>query len=163
MAEKIIIVDDIDGTEGDGIVTHRFSLDSDSYEIDLCPQNLLSLRAALEPFVSAGRRVRDGNRRKPKPGPRQQSNSALDFSRQQRLAATPRHQSNSALDFPRQQRLAATPRELGNSALDFPRVQRQAIRHWARDNGYDVADRGVFSQEVLAAYREAHEQSEAAR
>ncbi len=144
MAEKIIIVDDIDGTEGDGIVTHRFSLDSDSYEIDLCPQNLLSLRTALEPFVSAGRRVRDGNRRKPKPGPRQQSNSALDFPR-------------------RQQRLTATPRELGNSSLDFPRVKRQAIRHWARDNGYDVADRGVFSQEVLAAYREAHEQSEAAR
>ena len=144
MAEKIIIVDDIDGTEGDGIVTHRFSLDSDSYEIDLCPQNLLSLRTALEPFVSAGRRVRDGNRRKPKPGPRQQSNSALDFPR-------------------RQQRLTATPREPGNSSLDFPRVKRQAIRHWARDNGYDVADRGVFSQEVLAAYREAHEQSEAAR
>lgn len=144
MAEKIIIVDDIDGTEGDGIVTHRFSLDSDSYEIDLCPQNLLSLRTALEPFVSAGRRVRDGNRRKPKPGPRQQSNSALDFPR-------------------RQQRLTATPREPGNSSLDFPRVKRQAIRHWARDNGYDVADRGVFSQEVLAAYREADEQSEAAR
>ena len=55
---KVIIVDDIDGTEGDGIVTHRFSLGSDFYEIDLCPQNLLSLRAALEPFVSAGRRVR---------------------------------------------------------------------------------------------------------
>ena len=54
----MIIVDDIDGTEGDGIVTHRFSLGCDFYEIDLCPQNLLSLRAALEPFVSAGRRVR---------------------------------------------------------------------------------------------------------
>ena len=37
MAKKIIIVDDIDGTEGDGIVTHRFSLDSDVYEIDLRP------------------------------------------------------------------------------------------------------------------------------
>jgi hypothetical protein len=61
----VIIVDDIDGTEGDGIVTQRFSLGSDFYEIDLCPQNLLSLRAALEPFVSAGRRVRIGNRRKP--------------------------------------------------------------------------------------------------
>ena len=80
---KVIIVDDIDGTEGDGIVTHRFSLGSDFYEIDLCPQNLLSLRAALEPFVSAGRRVRGGNRRKPEPAPRPQDNSALDFPRQQ--------------------------------------------------------------------------------
>ena len=73
MAKKVIIVDDIDGTEGDGIVTQRFSLGSDFYEIDLCPQNLLSLRAALEPFVSAGRRVRSGNRRKPEPAPRQQA------------------------------------------------------------------------------------------
>ena len=120
---KVIIVDDIDGTEGDGIVTHRFSLGSDFYEIDLCPQNLLSLRAALEPFVSAGRRVRRGNRRKPEPAPRPQNNSALDFSRQQRLA----------------------------------------IRKWARDNGYDVADRRAFSQEVLAAYREASGEAEAAR
>ena len=123
MAKKVIIVDDIDGTESDGIVTQRFSLGSDFYEIDLCPQNLLSLRAALEPFVSAGRRVRSGNRRKPEPAPRQQ----------------------------------------GNSALDFPRQQRQAIRNWARDNGYDVADRGAFSQEVLAAFREANEEAEAAR
>ena len=67
MAKKVIIVDDIDGTEGDGIVTQRFSLGSDCYEIDLCPQNLLSLRTALEPFVSAGRRVRGGNRHKKKP------------------------------------------------------------------------------------------------
>jgi|SRR5271165_1012602 len=123
MAKKVIIVDDIDGTEGDGIVTHRFSLGSDFYEIDLCPQNLLSLRAALEPFVSAGRRVRSGNRRKPEPAPRQE----------------------------------------GNSALDFPRQQRLAIRNWARDHGYDVAERGTFSQEVLAAYREATEENEEAR
>ena len=121
MAKKVIIVDDIDGTESDGIVTERFSLGSDFYEIDLCPQNLLSLRAALEPFVSAGRRVRGGNRHKSEPAPRQQGNSALDFSRQQRLAVAPRQQ--------------------GNSALDFSRQQRQAIREWARDNGYDVADR----------------------
>ena len=163
MAKKVIIVDDIDGTEGDGIVTHRFSLGSDFYEIDLCPQNLLSLRTALEPFVSAGRRVRGGNRRTPEPAPRQQGNSALDFPHQQPLAAAPRQQGNSALDFPRQQRLAAAPHQQGNSALDFPREQRLAIRNWARDNGYDVADRGAFSQDVLAAYREASEEAEAAR
>src|SRR5258705_6263760 len=141
MAKKVIIVDDIDGTECDGIVTHRFSLGSDFYEIDLCPQNLLSLRAALEPFVSAGRRVRSGNRRKSEPAPRQQGNSALDF--------------------PRQQRLAAAPRQQGSSALDFPRQQRQAIRNWARDNGYDVADRGPFSQGGLAPYQKATQDPEA--
>ena len=163
MAKKVIIVDDIDGTEGDGIVTHRFSLGSDFYEIDLCPQNLLSLRTALEPFVSAGRRVRGGNRRTPEPAPRPQGNSALDFPRQQQLAAASHQQGNSALDVLREQRLAAAPRQQGNSALDFPRQERLAIRNWARDNGYDVADRGAFSQDVLAAYREASEEAEAAR
>jgi hypothetical protein len=76
--------------------------------------------------VSAARQVRGGNRGKPEPAPRQEGNSALNFPRQQR-----------------------------NSALDFSRQQRLAIREWARDNGYDVADRRAFSQEVLAAYREA--------
>ena len=84
---KVIIVDDIDGTEGDGIVTHRFSLGSDFYEIDLCPQNLLSLRAALEPLVSAGRRVTRGQHKKKKPASEsKQGNSALDFPREQRVA-----------------------------------------------------------------------------
>ena len=55
------------------------------------------------------------------------------------------------------------PRQQGNSALDFPREQRLAIRNWARDNGYDVADRGALSQEVLAAYREASEEHKEAR
>ena len=123
MAKKVVIVDDIDGAEGDGIVTQRFSLGPDFYEIDLCPQNLLRLRAALEPFVSAGRRVRGGHGRKPAP----------------------------------------TPRLQGNSALDFPRQERLAIRNWARDNGYNVGERGVFSQEVLAAYREASEEAESVR
>ncbi len=203
MAKKVIIVDDIDGTEGDGIVTYRFSLGSDFYEIDLCPQNLLMLRAALEPFVSAGRRVRSGNPHEPEPAPHEQDNSALDiprpqplaaaprqqdnsalaFARQQRLVAAPRQQDNAALDIPRPQPLVAAPRQQDNaaldiprpqplvaaprdqdkSALDFPRPQRLAIREWARDNGYDVGDRGRFSQEVLAAYREATEEKEEAR
>ena len=47
MAKKVIIVDDIDGTEGDGIVTQRFSLGSDYYVIDLCPQ-------PVEPAGGAG-------------------------------------------------------------------------------------------------------------
>ena len=65
--------------------------------------------------------------------------------------------------LPALQRLAATPRELGNSALDFPRVQRQAISHWGlatTDTTWPTGE--ALSQEVLAAYREAIEESEAA-
>ena len=161
MAKKVIIVDDIDGTDGDGIVTQRFSLGSDFYEIDLCPQNLLMLRAALEPFVSAGRRVRSGNRHKPEPAPREQDNSELDFPRLQPLAAAPREQGHSELDFPRDTAGRCTARA-GPLELDFPREQRLAIRKWARDNGYDVGERGRFSRDVLEAYREATEEGEAA-
>jgi hypothetical protein len=40
------------------VMTHRFSLDSDHYEIDLCTQNLADLQQVLEPFMLAARRVR---------------------------------------------------------------------------------------------------------
>jgi nucleoid-associated protein Lsr2 len=56
---KAIFIDDLDGSEND-VMTHRFSLDSDHYEIDLCPQNLAEIKQVLEPFVLAARRVRGG-------------------------------------------------------------------------------------------------------
>lgn len=54
MAKEFIIVDDLDG-QRDNVRTHTFSLDAYRYEIDLSPQNLANLKAALEPYVSAGR------------------------------------------------------------------------------------------------------------
>jgi Lsr2 len=57
MATRIerIVVDDLDaGT--DGVGTYRFGLDGVEYEIDLSEPNLQRLRAALAPFISAGRR-----------------------------------------------------------------------------------------------------------
>lgn len=53
------LVDDLDGTvleAGDG-GTFRFALEGRQYEIDLSSQNAEKLRAALAPFVSAGRSV----------------------------------------------------------------------------------------------------------
>lgn len=44
------------------------------------------------------------------------------------------------------------------NASDFSREERVAIREWAREHGYEVADRGAFSKEVLAAYRQAKEE-----
>lgn len=61
MARKIIhqLVDDIDGTvlepgQGETII---FALDGTSYEIDLTEAHSTELRAALAPFISAGRRL----------------------------------------------------------------------------------------------------------
>lgn len=48
-------LDDIDG--GAAAETVSFELDGVSYEIDLNPTNAKALRAAVEPWIAAGRRV----------------------------------------------------------------------------------------------------------
>jgi hypothetical protein len=53
------LVDDLDGTvleSGNG-ATVRFALEGRQYEIDLSTANAQRLRAALAPFISAGRSV----------------------------------------------------------------------------------------------------------
>ncbi|WP_372969099.1 Lsr2 family protein [Microbacterium sp.] len=61
MARRIVhqLVDDIDGSileVGEGETVH-FSLNGASYEIDLNTEHAEELRAALEPYISAGRRA----------------------------------------------------------------------------------------------------------
>lgn len=61
MARKVIyqIVDDLDGAElpaGEG-ETVQFSLDGRAHEIDLSDANAEALRAALSPYVAAGRKT----------------------------------------------------------------------------------------------------------
>ncbi|MFN3707550.1 histone-like nucleoid-structuring protein Lsr2 [Microcella sp.] len=61
MAHKIVLVDDLDGTElGDNAVTTRFSLNGAHYEIDLNESNRQKLADALAPFIAAGRRASAG-------------------------------------------------------------------------------------------------------
>ncbi|WP_067201688.1 histone-like nucleoid-structuring protein Lsr2 [Microbacterium sp. XT11] len=61
MARRIVhqLVDDIDGSVleiGEGETVH-FSLNGSAYEIDLSAEHAEELRAALEPYISAGRRA----------------------------------------------------------------------------------------------------------
>ena len=57
MAQKIqvVLVDDVDG--GEASETLSFALDGVGYEIDLSDANAAALRDALQPWISAGRRV----------------------------------------------------------------------------------------------------------
>jgi len=57
MAQKVqvVLIDDIDG--GAASETVSFSLDGVGYEIDLSTSHAAELRAAVEPWISAGRRV----------------------------------------------------------------------------------------------------------
>jgi hypothetical protein len=49
------LIDDVDGKKGDETVT--FALDGRTYEIDLSAANAAKLRAAVQPYLDAGRRV----------------------------------------------------------------------------------------------------------
>ena len=62
MAQRVVRVDDLDGTIGARTVT--FSLDDAIYTIDLAEHNLARLREELAPYVAAGRQLA-GSRRKP--------------------------------------------------------------------------------------------------
>lgn len=58
MAQRrhVIVTDDIDGTEG--ARSYRFAWQDAQYEIDLSDAHRDELIAALQPFITAGRRVR---------------------------------------------------------------------------------------------------------
>lgn len=57
MAQKIIRVDDLDGTEGADIQTVDFSWAGQAYEIDLSDSNRAEFEKAIEKFIKAGRKV----------------------------------------------------------------------------------------------------------
>ncbi|MFC4336828.1 histone-like nucleoid-structuring protein Lsr2 [Salininema proteolyticum] len=52
---KVILIDDIDGGEGDETV--RFGIDGESYEIDLSAANANELRNLLAKYQAAGTRL----------------------------------------------------------------------------------------------------------
>jgi hypothetical protein len=55
MAQRVVFVDDIDGTEG--AETVRYSVDGHDYEIDLSEGNAQKFRAALTPYLEKSRTV----------------------------------------------------------------------------------------------------------
>lgn len=52
---KVVLTDDIDGTEA--AETVRFGLDQGTYEIELSDENAEKLRAVLAPYIAKARRV----------------------------------------------------------------------------------------------------------
>ncbi|GAA1970681.1 Lsr2 family protein [Microbacterium deminutum] len=112
------LVDDLDGTIleiGSG-ETVLFSLDGVAYEIDLTEENAGALRAALAPFVAAGRSISSSRA----------SSSASGGGSSARRRRRPGQQDYSA------------------------------VRAWAKDNGYQVSERGRVPASVLEAYEAAH-------
>jgi hypothetical protein len=57
---EIVFTDDLNGGPAEGTVTFEF--DGASYEIDLSKKNADKLAKALQPYITAGRRVTGGTR-----------------------------------------------------------------------------------------------------
>ena len=55
MAQKVMLIDDLDGSEGAETIT--YTVDGVQYEIDLSEKNAKRFRSALEEFIKASRRV----------------------------------------------------------------------------------------------------------
>lgn len=55
MAQKIMLIDDIDGTDAQESIT--YTLDGQDYEIDLSEENAKKFRSALAPFLEKSRTV----------------------------------------------------------------------------------------------------------
>jgi hypothetical protein len=81
VAQKVLtmLTDDLDGSDASETIT--FGLDDVTYEIDLNAKNSGKLRAALDPFAAAGRRM-SGSRSRSRLGSRgsnsSRSNGAVD-------------------------------------------------------------------------------------
>jgi hypothetical protein len=110
---KVIILDDLDGTELDEstAVDVRFTWYGVEHELDLSPDHAADFQRALEPFLARARQVQ------PKPSGRPSSRPK-----------------------------GSGPRER------VGREKSQAVRAWARGQGFDVAIRGQVSQELVDAY-----------
>lgn len=57
MSQKIILIDDLDGST-DGIFTVSFGIDKSYYEIDLTEEHIAQLWKIYEPYVKAARRAK---------------------------------------------------------------------------------------------------------
>jgi Lsr2 len=55
MAQRVMLVDDLDGSEGAETITYSF--DGQEYEIDLSKENADKLRSMMQPYIDASRTV----------------------------------------------------------------------------------------------------------
>lgn len=75
MAQRVILADDLDQSEGD-VTSHVFSLDGSSFAIDLAPKNLEKLTKALQPFIDAARPASSVREVTPVPKPAKRARKA---------------------------------------------------------------------------------------
>jgi hypothetical protein len=87
---EIVFTDDLNGGPADGTV--RFGFDGTSYEIDLSRKNTDKLARALQPYITAGRRVTAARapRRATTPAARHDQSAVREWARAQGLKVSDR-------------------------------------------------------------------------
>ncbi|MGI5163144.1 histone-like nucleoid-structuring protein Lsr2 [Spirillospora sp. CA-253888] len=112
MAEKVIRVDDIDGSEGSDVIRRDFDVLGRTFAIDLSDDNhkrLLETLESLDTFVEHATEVK-----------------------------------------------AARKGRKTGSAVKLKGYTNADVREWAAANNVEVTERGKISDEVYAAFIEAH-------
>lgn len=57
MAQRVLLVCDLDDDDSAGAETMSFAIDGSAYEVDVCSRHAAALRDAVAPYVGAGRRA----------------------------------------------------------------------------------------------------------
>lgn len=127
MVQRVQVTTLCDVDSDDEGATFSFALRGVSYEIDLCDRHLKELEGMLEPFIDSGRRI--GGRRQ----------------------TTSRPSAPAARPAP-----PAPADGYGKASNDLDKDARTKVRAWAKENGFEVGDRGRISQDIYNAYQEAH-------
>lgn len=132
--EKNVRFDDLDGSvieEGKGgTVTVGFG--EEQYDLDLTEKNINTLKAAVEPFLEAGRKM-------------QQEVTTRTTSTTQ---TTTNRRSTSKKNGTAQ--ATSIPRQVSRSAQD--RAALAEVRKWAKKKGFKISARGRIPHAIMAAY-----------
>jgi hypothetical protein len=124
VADKIIKLDDLDGTEFDPADesaggTVRFMWEGSMYDIDLADVNRVKFQDMMSRYVASSRR--SGNS----------------------PAVTP-HRGRTGSDGRRRG---------GGHGMGMSKEELDGIRAWAREHGHRVADSGIIPQAVMEAWQ----------
>lgn len=109
MARKEVLIDDLTGEAVGEITAHTFALDGRAFEIDLSPDSLERLEAALEEFIDAARETTRVKRE----------------TRRRRSSSTPDHDPAA---------VRAWAEESGIEVNSRGRIKREIVEAYLREN-----------------------------
>jgi hypothetical protein len=128
MAQKVVVemVDDLDGSVGEGVTTVAFALDGRSYEIDLNVRNAQKLRDSLAEFVASSRRPRSG-----RGGGATRPTSTDDLAARERAQAIREWAREAGHDVSGRGRIPATVIEAYEQAQQQPKASAVSAKETA--------------------------------